>query len=253
MLQPYSRQHNITVIFFTEKYLTLIQDTEYWTQYFKSVGYFQFINIESTAYYTPLPTYGYKWMCKFFTIDIYNYLSQYDYYMRIDTDIYVTKPKYDILKWMEINDIEYAYGLRKFDNHINTSKLLPLYVKDYISQCYTPNTPLSNPPIDTCINYYNNFHMAKISFFLRSDVYNFLSSINSSNNIILHRWGDSTIQAYAIRLYMNTSLVQPIKKFEYVHKSHRVVIRDELAYRIFSENPVSWTNQIYKGSKNRTV
>jgi len=71
-----------------------------------------------------------------------------------------------------------------------------------------------------CFNFYNNFHIGKVSFFLRADVQHFLQSVNATGSILTHRWGDSTIQAYAVRTFMNPTAVQLIPNISYVHGSH---------------------------------
>ena len=56
-------------------------------------------------------------MCKFFMLDMYDYLKEYDYYMRVDTDCHITKLEYDVFKWIEDNKVQYAWGTRKLEPH----------------------------------------------------------------------------------------------------------------------------------------
>jgi hypothetical protein len=72
----------------------------------------------------------------------------------------------------------------------------------------------------TCFNFYNNWHIGKVQFFNRPDVMHFLKEVNRSGYIYSRRWGDSTIQAYAIRLFSNPSLLLQAPNFTYIHGSH---------------------------------
>ena len=71
-----------------------------------------------------------------------------------------------------------------------------------------------------CFNFYNNFHIGRVDFFLRPDVQHYLRAANASGHILSHRWGDSTIQAYAVRLFMSPSVIVQVPDFSYVHGSH---------------------------------
>lgn len=38
-----------------------------------------------------------------------------------------------------------------------------------------------------------------------------------------HRWGDSTIQAYAVRLFMEPASIRQVPDFKYIHGSHGAI------------------------------
>lgn len=109
---------------------------------------------------------------------------------------------------------------RKTEAHRPTAKQLPKFAQEYIGRCGITPSAMMDEPLSTCFNFYNNFHIGKVSFFLRKDVQHFLLKVNESGNILENRWGDSTIQAYAVRIFMDPRKVQYIPDFEYIHGSH---------------------------------
>ncbi len=238
--------------------------------------------------------FGYKYMCKFFSVDIYDYLQEYDFYFRLgmccasydvndmisccrcdilltttltfspffsptskshsipshpipsnsipshpipphhipshpipshriaDSDCYITRLDYDIFQWAEDNDIGYAYAARKLEGHKPTRDTLPQFTQDYMDTCQlSPAAALTvTEPISLCYNFYNNFHLGSVAFFRQANVQHYLRAVLESGNIGKLRWGDSTIQAYAVRLFMDPQRVLYVPDFAYVHESH---------------------------------
>ena len=161
-------------------------------------------------------------MCKFFTVDLYNHIRNYDYYLRVDSDNVLVPPEYDIFDWVEKNDVEYGYVVRKYEPHQATRLTLPSFVKNYIKQCgLEDKIPIKQPPIDDkhVFNFYNNLHAGKVSFFNSPKVRNFLVKCNVTG-LYPNRWGDSTIQAYAVRLFMQPWRVRQLPDVSYYHISH---------------------------------
>jgi hypothetical protein len=217
-LKPYAASHNITVLVFSESVFPEAVLSR-WRTTFKDVAAVKYINTARNGFNLP-ERYGYKYMCKFFALDMYDYLKDFDYYMRCDTDCYLNKLDFDILKWTEDNRVEYGYAMRKLEAHKPTSETLPAWVDNYMRQCSLSPKVAMDHPMSTCFNFYNNWHIGKVSFFMRSDVRHFLGSINASGFIQSHRWGDSTIQAYAVRVFMDPARLRQVPNFLYTHGSH---------------------------------
>ena len=72
MLKPYANKYNITILMFSEKAFTSNVINQ-WSKTFKSVGIVKYINTAKNGYGLT-ERYGYKYMCKFFSIDLYDYL-----------------------------------------------------------------------------------------------------------------------------------------------------------------------------------
>ena len=214
--QPYSYQYNITILFFSEDNF-LKNEINEWIEQFFLIGKVKFIDIKSKAYYMPTPKYGYKWMCKFFTVDLYEYLIDYDYYIRIDSDNILQSSinypdnrylsndntqsridkqtnqqqtqqlknliiNYDLMSYILRNKIEYGYILRKYEPHPDTQQTLPSFIENYIQKCsIQPTIPI--PDFSLLFNFYNNFHVGKVSFFLDPKVRHFLVETNTSGKL----------------------------------------------------------------------
>jgi hypothetical protein len=194
-----------------------------WKDTFAGLGTAQLVNVRSRGYdvgTSGAKKFGYKWMCKFFTVDLYDYLRDFDYYLRVDSDNVLSPVPYDIFEWAERKKLEYAYVIRKLEPHQKTAESLPLFVENYVSKCHV-HRQIREPPLkrDFIFNFYNNFHIGKVSFFNRPDVRHFLVAANASY-LYAHRWGDSTIQAYAVRIFMSPQLVQQLPNVSYHHLSH---------------------------------
>ncbi len=218
-LAPYSRNHNITIIFFSEKTFTPSVISA-WKKRFQGTAQVRVIDTSSRGFNLP-ERYGYKYMCKFFSLDIYDYLkNDYDYYMRCDTDCYLNTVNYDILQWAEQANVGYGFSMRKLEAHKPTAQTLPEFTTKYIEKCQFSPTSIMDAPLSACFNFYNNWHIGKVSFFNRPDVRHYLEAVNSSGYILSHRWGDSTIQAYAVRLFMDPAQIIQVPNFTYVHGSH---------------------------------
>ncbi len=123
-LAPYSKHHNITVLFFSEKKFSP-STVQVWTKTFKEIANVRVIDTYDKGF-NMHERFGYKYMCKFFSLDMYDYLKdQYDYYMRCDTDCYLNNAKFDILQWAEDLNVGYGYAMRKLEAHKLTAQTLP--------------------------------------------------------------------------------------------------------------------------------
>jgi len=222
-IKPYAAKHNLTVVFFSE--VDVPKDSfQSWNRIFKGIADVKYINTAGKKLSKDEggndKGFGYKYMCKFFGIDMYEYLKDFDYYFRLDSDCYITRMKYDIFQWAEDHDLGYGYAARKLEAHKETRDTLPAFTRTYAEKCGVAPA-ISAEPLSLCYNFYNNFHLGRVSFWRRPDVKDYLQAILASSGIAAHRWGDSTIQAYAVRLFMEPDQVLFVPDFAYVHGSHQ--------------------------------
>lgn len=219
IIKPYSKIHDITIVFFSEVEFPP-SSLAGWINDFKDIGNVRLINTASNGFDGP-ERYGYKYMCKFFSLDVYEYLKDdYDYYMRCDTDCFIGELGYDIFQWAHDQKVEYGYAMRKIEAHKPTRQTIPEWTVKYMNTCNLEARAPMGRPMKVCFNFYNNFHIGRVEFFRRPDVQHYLLTVNSSGYILSHRWGDSTIQAYVIRLFMNPAAIVQIPNFSYIHGSH---------------------------------
>lgn len=206
-LQLHRPMHgDLTMIFFSEHVFTE-GDLLYLREQFAGLADVIAIDTSSKLYSRNAPETaaeqvggngGYRYMCKFFAIDVYSYLQQYDYYWRIDSDCFLFKLDYNIFSWMESSNIEFGMVGVSPEHHAATMNTLPPFVLQYVKTVGIVSSSLVETPLSDVVEFHNNFHLGKVSFFRSSRVQHFLLAVNSSNNILRHRWGDSPIQ---VKLY----------------------------------------------------
>jgi hypothetical protein len=248
-LRPYASKHNLTVVVFSEKIFPPASIAS-WKTTFKGVANVAYVNTAERGFHG-VERFGYKYMCKFFSLDIYDYLKDsYDYYMRCDTDCYIQTLGYDILKWAEDSNVGYGFAMRKLEAHKPTAATLPAWSASYMQECgITAPAAVMDQPFDVCFNFYNNWHIGQVSFFTRSDVQHYLRTVNASGYILSHRWGDSTIQAYAVRMFMDPKQIQQVPEFRYIHGSHGNKMVSTFGTGAETNVPQRLPNWKYTGSK----
>lgn len=166
---------------------------------------------------------GYKGMCLFYSSEFVNYLSGYDYAIRLDGDSVVASELF-IDEFIESGKI-YGYVRDKKDAHRETCETLPPAIKRYVLQ---NNVKIECQQSDiNCWNFYNNFNISKVSFWKSDEYTRYMDFIHSEDGIQQHRWGDSTIQANAIRMFCKKSQIQKFE-FAYEHRSHFFKNYDEV-------------------------
>jgi hypothetical protein len=163
---------------------------------------------------------GYKHMCRFYAIGIYDHVGEYDYIMRLDDDSFVmSRLPFDIFEFMAINDLDYGYVHEERDSHPGTLATLPEFSRDYIrTQGISPRCQLSD--LDD-LHLYSNCHVTRVGFWLRPDVQGYLNAVDDSGGIYLYRWGDHIIQTHALKIFSEARRLHRFDDFRYFHHSHR--------------------------------
>ena len=222
-LRKYHHYHNITLIFFSE-FKIKNRTRELWAKIFKNVATIRIINTYNDGF-DEEDRYGYKYVCQFFSISMFKYLeNEYDYYMRLDGDVYIKRLDYDIFAWTALTQPDYVFGARKIEAHGLTRETLPVFVANYTKKYNIVPTCDMDEPLSFCFNFYNNWHIGKVSFMTSDKVKHFLNEILESNSIVTYRWGDSTIQAYTVRLFSKPDKIFQVQNFTYIHGSHGLVL-----------------------------
>ena len=163
---------------------------------------------------------GYKNMCRFYAIGIYDYLRDYDYMMRLDEDSFIeSQIKYDVFRQMEEMELDYGYIHAEDDSHKDTLATFPRFSRTYaLSRGLLDE---NEAEILNALHYYTNFMVTRVGFWRRPDVVDFLSAIDVSNGIYQYRWGDHIIQAHAVKLFSAPERIRQLTGFRYTHYSHR--------------------------------
>ena len=232
------RSRSIDVLFFSEKVFNA-HEIEVCQHEFQNLSSVTVRHVHTKKHELPANmiqrgeyAYGYKSMCKFFSKYIYEELIDYDFFIRLDTDCYITELDYNIFEWAEQENITYAYLSHGVESHKDTSLTMPQYILNYTSDFNIlfnrERYHNYNYSLSTILHYYNNFHIGRTSFFLRHEVSHFLDAITESKLFVVHRWGDACTQAYSIRLFSrDDDVIKEIKNMTYIHGSHRMKISNK--------------------------
>jgi len=172
------------------------------------------------AYGHPGFTIGYRNMCRFFSGKFHelNILSNYEYYLRLDTDSYILTPlNYDIFEFAKQHDLIYGYcePAVQIDNP-KVVEGLKEFTKNYI-EVNNINTYMDIESIPEGKMFYTNFELGKINWFIDSNYMKYFNAIEDSGNIYIKRWGDAPIKYLGVNLFCPKNKIIPIKGFTYQH------------------------------------
>lgn len=176
---------------------------------------------------------GYRHMIRFFTSGLWEVVAQlgYDYVMRMDEDSFLWSPiRYNIFEFMTRRGYEYGYRLASLERD-GQAERFHTFVREYalrhsiapkwlLNSCRFGN--VANFTLKNCgdtYNVYNNWFVAKVSFWRRPDVQDYLLHINRSHVIYSERWGDLLWQSSALQLFMDLSRVWMFTDFAYEHST----------------------------------
>ncbi len=162
------------------------------------------------AYGHPGFPMGYRHMCRMFSGDLYNidFLKEYDYYLRLDTDSYIHTPLgYDIFKWAEKEECYYGFVAPAVQKD-NPKVIEGLW--EFVNDLYPNEIPEG-------MMFYTNFELGKMDWFLTSEYMNFCNAIDECGGIYTKRWGDAPIKYLGINLFMPQKHIVPVHGFTYQH------------------------------------
>lgn len=133
-IKPYANLHNITFIFFSESIFPS-QFLIDWENYYKGIANVRIINTAKNGF-NSRKRFGYEYMCKFFGVDVYQYLKDdYEYYMRCDTDCFIKEMEYDVFQWTKDQNVGYGFSMRKIEAHQPTRETISVWTEKYSIKC----------------------------------------------------------------------------------------------------------------------
>jgi len=165
---------------------------------------------------------SYRSMCRFYALEFFNHLKEYDWYWRLDVDsILPTKIEFDVFKYLEENNKVYGFvaqlpehppvveGLGKFVGNYVKNKNIQAKFLDYL--------------LDKDGNYnykmiYNNFEICKLNLFKQPDVMEFLQAIDKTGSIYEYRWGDAPIRTLMLSLFIDRDKLHRFENIDYQHQ-----------------------------------
>ncbi|MDD2921952.1 MAG: hypothetical protein PHQ36_06665 [Anaerolineales bacterium] len=163
---------------------------------------------------------GYKHMCRFYVMQIYEFVKDFEYILRLDDDSFLESPiKYDIFKRMKERDFIYGFVHKEYDYHEQTVATLPAFTLEYIkNKNVKTKCPLT--AIDAEY-YYSNFTLTQTAFWNTPEVQDYLRAVDESLGIYQFRWGDHVIQTLALKMFGEPEKIHYFQDFRYSHQSHK--------------------------------
>lgn len=148
---------------------------------------------------------GYRHMCRFFSGEIFSHLSgDYDYYMRLDTDSFITE-KVSFNFFEQMKDLVYGYYSTFTDN--------PGVVCNFKDALQKYDDKFSDS--DGLTSFATNWEVCDINWFRNSEYWDYYQYIDSLGGIYQHRWGDAPIRYAGVSAYANDKIKQ--FRFSYHH------------------------------------
>jgi hypothetical protein len=160
---------------------------------------------------------GYKHMCHFWSIDVFEYLTDYQYIIRIDEDCYVDRVDPTVFESIIKQEIKFAVPLicTVLDDPnviVGLEQLLNKFTKDNNITIPVAYADIKAPN--------TNFMMLDLDFFKQHEItQKFLLEIEKSHGIYSNRWGDAPI--WGIILYALAGVdFYELSDTGYLHGSH---------------------------------
>ena len=176
-------------------------------------------------YAFPAFSEGYRRMMHWFAIDIWQFFADYnlaydcnyEYIMRFDEDSFLHSPiNYDVFNFMRSNDYNYGFRLCSYELQV-TQRIWKLWRK-----AHPRPPPIRDIDLHMC-GVYNNFFIAKLSFFQSSDVWTFLKFVDRQGMIYRRRLGDLMIHSMAVYAFSPPEKIHRFLDFTYEHSTFDVV------------------------------
>lgn len=163
---------------------------------------------------------GYKHMCHFWAIDLFDYHSEYKYVMRIDEDVLVQNFENNIIHKIITEDIKLATPhVCYYNGHLDDPDVM-VGLQKLTEDFYQKNNINPKIKFTDILGVYTNFVILNVEYFKNNKLVQlFLEDVEHSHGIYSNRWGDAS--TWGIIGY--TLIHEPIyilDNVQYYHASH---------------------------------
>tara|TARA_B100000674_G_C37762682_1_gene878734 strand:+ start:102 stop:989 length:888 start_codon:yes stop_codon:yes gene_type:complete len=187
---------------------------------------------------------GYRQMCRFNMFHIWDEVTDYDYILRVDEDIEINDFDPFIFEKMEEKKQIYLTGRFTKETHRLTNKTLPYFL--------LKNTDLNVDKVYNHRNPYTNLYASSVKFWNNEEIKSILKTIALTDQQIINRWGDHTVQG--LLLNHKNIKIHLFPRLIYRHISHNLIIKNNLIRNLILNskyNPVSINENIFVKLKLR--
>lgn len=160
-------------------------------------------------------------MMHWYAIDIWRFFEDYrkthgclyEYIMRFDEDSFLRSPvKYDVFDFMKENDFNYGFRLCSYEMQV-TRRIWKIW-----RNLKGSPAPIRDIDLDMC-GIYNNFFVAKLSFFQSNEVRRFLKVVDRQGMIYRRRLGDLMIHSMSVYAFSPKEKIHRFLDFTYEHST----------------------------------
>lgn len=167
---------------------------------------------------------GYKHMCYFWSIDLFDYLSEYEYIIRVDEDVLVTKFDDSVLDKMIGDDIKFGAPLFCYYEGKLDGPDVMVGLQKLTEDFYEKHNHIPPMPFDDILGCYTNFMILNLNYFRNNKlVQDYLKEVDECNCIYSNRWGDASIWGIIVHVLIDNPFCV-LDTVEYYHGSHNLYV-----------------------------
>jgi hypothetical protein len=166
--------------------------------------------LRDAEYYQGLPSVGYRLMCRFNTVHIWEYCADLDYFMRVDEDVILTGTDPHFEDRMAEEGLDFAFSIYFLDSHEGTNATLYPFAQLGFGGSRRIDNDRMVP--------YTNVYAARTAFWNAPRVRTTLRSLGLNPLQMKYRWGDAALLGLAAEVH--EAKLAPLPGLEYRHLSH---------------------------------
>lgn len=176
---------------------------------------------------------GYRHMCQFFFSELREYIKEYDWYMRLDDESFINSDiNYNIFEYLENNNKIYGY-VAEIPEYppvvIGVDDFFLKIVEDYKLEPHFLDRLIEDKKYNLR-HFYNNFEVAKLSYFERDEVKLLTKLVNASGNIYRWRWGDNLLRTFLLSITVDINQIHKFNNFDYHHGWYKRENNEEICF-----------------------
>ena len=168
---------------------------------------------------------GYRLMCRFNSLYIWDFVRNYDYILRADEDVEFLKIEDNIFRNMEKNNKIFKSVKYIPETHKITNETLPNFIKEQLN--------LNNIDFYNHKFPYTNVYISSVKFWLKENINSNLKKVVENENQLIFRWGDLPIIGSFLNIYLKKEQFGYFMNTSYRHDSHNQIVKSKSKFKIW--------------------
>jgi len=164
-------------------------------------------------------TLGYRHMCRFYSLLIYDRLIELGYkkMSRLDDDSWILSK---ITEMFQLVNPDKPYICRLIlDENPNYAKHMDTFIQEYFDSSFDFDKTIENIP-------FNNFFILDLSLYQQKPILDYLKTVDYNGGIYKHRWGDALVQGNLLKIFNIPYFILPFpySKWGVVYEPSQVLL-----------------------------